>query len=107
MKIARASKAHLARLYFLLVGILFVLSLATYGQSFDTAEVGIENFGKINDNYYRGSQPLADQFTQLKALGIKTVIDRKSTRLNSSHGYISYAVFCLKKKNVGYQLTVD
>src|SRR2546422_6162244 len=27
------------------------------------------------------------------------VIDRKSTRLNSSHGYISYAVFCLKKKN--------
>src|SRR5687768_17976220 len=26
------------------------------------------------------------------------VEDRKSTRLNSSHGYISYAVFCLKKK---------
>src|SRR2546422_6082428 len=25
--------------------------------------------------------------------------DRKSTRLNSSHGYISYAVFCLKKKS--------
>src|SRR2546429_4615116 len=25
--------------------------------------------------------------------------DRKSTRLNSSHGYISYAVFCLKKKD--------
>src|SRR2546422_4356576 len=28
-----------------------------------------------------------------------SVRDRKSTRLNSSHGYISYAVFCLKKKN--------
>src|SRR5687768_18136008 len=27
------------------------------------------------------------------------ILDRKSTRLNSSHGYISYAVFCLKKKN--------
>src|SRR2546429_1392223 len=26
--------------------------------------------------------------------------DRKSTRLNSSHGYISYAVFCLKKKQI-------
>src|SRR2546429_2344827 len=26
--------------------------------------------------------------------------DRKSTRLNSSHGYISYAVFCLKKKRL-------
>src|SRR2546422_7944613 len=28
--------------------------------------------------------------------------DRKSTRLNSSHGYISYAVFCLKKKKRTY-----
>src|SRR5205809_2130205 len=29
---------------------------------------------------------------------LRPVRDRKSTRLNSSHGYISYAVFCLKKK---------
>src|SRR2546429_5741675 len=29
--------------------------------------------------------------------------DRKSTRLNSSHGYISYAVFCLKKKKYATQ----
>src|SRR2546429_7218263 len=29
--------------------------------------------------------------------------DRKSTRLNSSHGYISYAVFCLKKKTLHLQ----
>src|SRR2546422_4623017 len=28
--------------------------------------------------------------------------DRKSTRLNSSHGYISYAVFCLKKKSESF-----
>src|SRR2546429_5064183 len=34
------------------------------------------------------------------AIGVATMVDdqdRKSTRLNSSHGYISYAVFCLKK----------
>src|SRR2546422_5755158 len=31
--------------------------------------------------------------------------DRKSTRLNSSHGYISYAVFCLKKKKKKKQTT--
>src|SRR3989449_7650092 len=30
----------------------------------------------------------------------RQVRDRKSTRLNSSHGYISYAVFCLKKKKI-------
>src|SRR2546422_7095242 len=34
--------------------------------------------------------------------------DRKSTRLNSSHGYISYAVFCLKKKkNKTQQITPE
>src|SRR5687768_18137054 len=32
-------------------------------------------------------------------------LDRKSTRLNSSHGYISYAVFCLKKKNTKKKIT--
>src|SRR2546429_4761428 len=31
--------------------------------------------------------------------------DRKSTRLNSSHGYISYAVFCLKKKTTAIVTT--
>src|SRR2546422_4571547 len=35
------------------------------------------------------------------------VRDRKSTRLNSSHGYISYAVFCLKKKKKAINLKTD
>src|SRR2546429_2288607 len=35
---------------------------------------------------------------QTPAEGVFVALDRKSTRLNSSHGYISYAVFCLKKK---------
>src|SRR2546429_4818449 len=47
--------------------------------------------------YRLGGQRVAEYtnatHTQLVRLG-----DRKSTRLNSSHGYISYAVFCLKKK---------
>src|SRR2546422_5226574 len=34
-------------------------------------------------------------------------VDRKSTRLNSSHGYISYAVFCLKKKKYQVVTTHD
>src|SRR2546422_7547255 len=33
--------------------------------------------------------------------------DRKSTRLNSSHGYISYAVFCLKKKKKTTKIETD
>src|SRR3989449_5289090 len=35
---------------------------------------------------------------ELATLELLRTGDRKSTRLNSSHGYISYAVFCLKKK---------
>src|SRR2546430_10947073 len=34
-------------------------------------------------------------------------LDRKSTRLNSSHSQISYAVFCLKKKKINRKLTAD
>src|SRR2546429_4855202 len=37
-------------------------------------------------------------FADLVNDGDVRMLDRKSTRLNSSHGYISYAVFCLKKK---------
>src|SRR2546429_1526012 len=42
----------------------------------------------------------ARQFSDLSRLRPEQLVtNRKSTRLNSSHGYISYAVFCLKKKN--------
>src|SRR2546429_1501020 len=36
----------------------------------------------------------------LNPSALERELDRKSTRLNSSHGYISYAVFCLKKKKI-------
>src|SRR2546430_3383513 len=39
--------------------------------------------------------------------GTKALRDRKSTRLNSSHSQISYAVFCLKKKKLAYPLDRD
>src|SRR2546422_7620513 len=42
------------------------------------------------------SAPRASSPRRSHGLGVAE--DRKSTRLNSSHGYISYAVFCLKKK---------
>src|SRR2546422_6432542 len=46
----------------------------------------------------------------LAELSVIEVQDRKSTRLNSSHGYISYAVFCLKKKKItksdGHTVTI-
>src|SRR5687768_17893765 len=48
---------------------------------------------------------IVDEF-QKRGLPIFGPTDRKSTRLNSSHGYISYAVFCLKKKkNIKHNLS--
>src|SRR2546422_8119693 len=46
----------------------------------------------------RSSAAVNPRAQQLIAAQPHSVRDRKSTRLNSSHGYISYAVFCLKKK---------
>src|SRR2546429_2447557 len=41
------------------------------------------------------------------SFGVNMRLDRKSTRLNSSHGYISYAVFCLKKKKQHQHIRSD
>src|SRR5207248_9124453 len=47
----------------------------------------------------RGAQlPIGARLAAIAAEAAVSVLDRKSTRLNSSHRTISYAVFCLKKK---------
>src|SRR2546430_8257067 len=48
----------------------------------------------------KNSKYFGDQFMCEIILSHSIVLDRKSTRLNSSHSQISYAVFCLKKKNI-------
>src|SRR2546428_2371897 len=48
------------------------------------------NFGQIRSTEWSGHSSYH---------ALQTNLDRKSTRLNSSHDQISYAVFCLKKKN--------
>src|SRR3712207_8326190 len=53
----------------------------------------------------RGDAADADPARHQEGPGEREVADRKSTRLNSSHANISYAVFCLKKKTAAH-LTV-
>lgn len=60
------------------------LALVVAAQSPDQTKPVIKNFGKVNDNYYRGSQPDADQFRELKRLGVKTVIDLRKDRIEES-----------------------
>src|SRR5690348_2620800 len=47
----------------------------------------------------------ASRSTRMLSSTTTAIIDRKSTRLNSSHPSISYAVFCLKKKKKKYEQT--
>src|SRR5207248_6762288 len=63
--------------------VLRIPSGTQHGQKFRIAGHGIEKNGRRGDMYVEAHE------------GIR---DRKSTRLNSSHRTISYAVFCLKKK---------
>src|SRR2546422_5228625 len=57
--------------------------------------LAMRTIGAITEKQYEDAKN-----AELKVAPIKIDVseDRKSTRLNSGHGYISYAVFCLKKK---------
>src|SRR2546429_8451822 len=62
-------------------------------------DVGKPNTTKIPDDVVKAADELQKK-VDAEAEKFIRERDRKSTRLNSSHGYISYAVFCLKKKNI-------
>src|SRR2546429_3498257 len=72
---------------------------------------GDHAFGALEKRQERADRQIVGNVMQIghagqtNDLGVQRVFragarDRKSTRLNSSHGYISYAVFCLKKKKM-------
>src|SRR2546430_9376236 len=93
----------------LLLGGALVVSLSHRSQARD--QLRAECRAKYAAAGTRGDTILADNWipapglssdsraTALPGLWCATGEDRKSTRLNSSHSQISYAVFCLKKKN--------
>src|SRR2546430_5567439 len=62
-------------------------------------EGGHEDDGHVHAKREALLQPGVDPLPRWIAVHVQSRRDRKSTRLNSSHSQISYAVFCLKKKN--------
>src|SRR5699024_12633044 len=58
---------------------------------------GVTKPGSFYQDY--GRFPSLSKFMDASRISVNDSRDRKSTRLNSSHVSISYAVFCLKKKN--------
>src|SRR2546429_4649134 len=77
-------------------------TLFPYTTLFRSVTAGPERFPRI------GSVPGDASIESLRlpphSVEAEQAVDRKSTRLNSSHGYISYAVFCLKKKKKSHTI---
>ena len=56
-----------------------------------TPAIGIDNFGRINETYYRGAQPDGRDYSDLAALGVKTVIDLQEDGLAIEHQFVESA----------------
>jgi protein tyrosine phosphatase (PTP) superfamily phosphohydrolase (DUF442 family) len=55
------------------------------------SRIRIDNFGKINDNYYRGAQPATSDYADLSAFGIKTVLDLQADGRADEQGLVQRA----------------
>lgn len=55
------------------------------------ATTTIKNFGKVDDHYYRGSQPSEVQMEELKRLGVKTIIDLRKDKVAAAEDWASRA----------------
>jgi protein tyrosine/serine phosphatase len=55
------------------------------------SRIHIGNFGRINDNYFRGAQPRGTDYRDLAAIGVKTVIDLQADGLSTEAGAVKAA----------------
>jgi protein tyrosine/serine phosphatase len=74
-----------------LAAMLALTGMAASVTKTKTTVGGIENFGKVNENYYRGAQPDAAGFAELKRMGIKTVIDLRKDSVREAPEWVRAA----------------
>src|SRR5690606_39925469 len=103
--------------FFLMLGLMVGPSLWAYNDLHSTPAFTLKPIGRtlhLEDYYIWCSSPIWGEDGKVhlfysrwkKEKGMSGWIDRKSTRLNSSHVKISYAVFCLKKKKRQYMKVI-
>jgi len=65
--------------------VFFVVSLASAAAaSGNLSQIRIDNFGRVNDNFYRGAQPKGQDYTDLAALGVKALVNLTSDDVDPS-----------------------
>jgi protein tyrosine/serine phosphatase len=89
MKIYRRRRYNLSlgRYYAILLSAILLLpvaGLSCAAQTSSGSAVNIKNFGKVNDHYYRGSQPNAEELNHLKQIGVKTIIDLRKDAVDEA-----------------------
>ena len=69
-------RRNYASVLFAIVSIISLSSVAAFAQdSQKTPSVSIKNFGQMDERFFRGGQPKENEYSELAALGIKTIID--------------------------------
>jgi len=70
------SSARLSRVY---TAVLLVGALAsTAAAAANLSQIRVDNFGRVNDNYYRGAQPEGRDYADLATIGVKTIVNLTS-----------------------------
>src|SRR5881227_1495749 len=73
------------------LAVVLALGISARAASTTTAAVHIDNFGKVDDEYYRGSQPERTDYADLAKLGVKTVVDLQSDGSPREKGLVEQA----------------
>ena len=67
---------------------LAILTVAQTAQGDKSSKVQIKNFGCINENFYRGAQPKEQDYADLAAMGVKTIIDLQRDGNTTEQGLV-------------------
>lgn len=84
-------KLHVGLNSLLAIVALATVVAGTVHSQTGAASIAIENFGKVNDSYYRGSQPKPRDLQQLRSLGVKTIIDLRKDKKPEAANWASSA----------------
>lgn len=87
----RSRRLAFAYLPLLVLSLVFAIIQSAANAQSPAESTGIHNFGKINEQYYRGSQPSPQHLAKLKELGVKTVIDLRKDNLAEASGWVRAA----------------
>jgi protein tyrosine/serine phosphatase len=85
------TRKHRLSTFFAAALLLAATASAQTKSNGDLAKIRIKNFGRTNDNYYRGAQPDVRDYPDLAALGVKTVIDLTRDGRTDEQGLVQHA----------------